>query len=509
MTATRHRSQRVPDEGIRFLQDMPARSKVGLWAHILGLGLALLVSVVIGATEYGTFAFVGMLSIIMTVAILLKPQIGLYVLILAVYSNISWVFTERFGTPGINKALIALLLVSVLATRLILHRKPLIFRWTEASILAYIVLAIISTFAGEGVNANSFGNVLDLAKDFCIVVIVVQLSGEENVWKTAQILLIACAVGVSILSWYQGITGDYDTEFMGFAQSRMDSVQEDGDFYIDIRRSNGPIGDPNFYGQILLMVYPIAAYRFFGERRLFQKLLGLAATAIIAGAIVFTFSRGAMLVLVGISGLILLERGFSIYKIAALGVVGLLILAPVLPAGYTERMLTVVGIGEPDTRPDVSMRGRTSEALVALEMFKDNPVLGIGYGMYEENYLDYSVDIGLDSRLEERQAHSLYLEALAETGLLGAILLFTMLCIIFRALYRARQRLIQIERHDLIPWVVGLAFGLLAYLVSSILLHDDFARYLRLSIALAVSATVLVDNLVEREKSVPTGRRVI
>ena len=73
-------------------------------------------------------------------------------------------------------------------------------------------------------------------------------------------------------------------------------------------------------------------------------------------------------------------------------------------------------------RTEVSFRGRMSEYAVGFRMFRDNPVLGIGYDNYAANYLDYSMRIGLDPRRTERSAHSLYLEVLAEQGLLGLLL---------------------------------------------------------------------------------------
>ena len=59
------------------------------------------------------------------------------------------------------------------------------------------------------------------------------------------------------------------------------------------------------------------------------------------------------------------------------------------------------------TQESSSFRGRTSEMLAGLYMFADYPITGIGIGRYEANYLDYAKIIGLETRNEERQAHSL------------------------------------------------------------------------------------------------------
>ncbi|MBC8508964.1 MAG: O-antigen ligase family protein, partial [Chloroflexi bacterium] len=52
-------------------------------------------------------------------------------------------------------------------------------------------------------------------------------------------------------------------------------------------------------------------------------------------------------------------------------------------------------------------------------MFRDNPIAGVGLDNYSVLYQSYSRQIGLDPRLQARDAHNLYLEVGAETGLLG------------------------------------------------------------------------------------------
>ena len=70
---------------------------------------------------------------------------------------------------------------------------------------------------------------------------------------------------------------------------------------------------------------------------------------------------------------------------------------------------------------------------------------------------------------------------------------------IFQAIRQAKKQLIQLGRSDLVTWVVALEFGLIAYLINSLFLHDAYIRYMRLSIALAVSATALVQAIIERQ----------
>ena len=456
-------------------------------------------SYVIGGTENGLLVLIGVIGLAIVGAIMARPQIGMYILVIFIYTNMSTVLTDSFGFSALNKLLVILIFVSVVATQVMMHRKPLVFRMTEGAILLFMLAVTISTLVATGINTDSFDLILDTFKDFLLIFIIVQLAGEETAWKRAQYILIGCAVFLCVLTWYQFLSGDFQQQFLGFATSRTDSVEEEaGANYIDFNRVGGPVGDPNFYSQILLMVFPLAVYRVLDKNSSKdEKTLGTVATILIVGAIVFTYSRAALIVLFFITGLILLERKINIYKIGIIGLLIVLLVFPLLPGGYQQRMLSIFGLaGVAEGQADVSAQGRLSEAIVAIQMFFDHPIFGIGYGEYEPNYLNYSVYLGLDGRLEERQAHNMYLEAAGETGIVGVLALSFMFFTIFKSTHRAKQELPALGREDLLPWIVALEFGLLAYLVSSIFLHDSFVRYLRLSIAFAVSSTALVEALI-------------
>lgn len=451
----------------------------------------------VGSSDNGMLAIVGVLGVALTVGILIRPYIGMYVLLFFIYLNLSAILEDNFGIPDLNKFMVALIAVSVIGTRLIVRGKKIIFRLTEALMLLYIFIVIMSLIAGGGINGDTFKAAIDVGKDFVIILIIVQLTTEEKVWKRTHWILLGSAAFLSIFTWYHSATGDYANNFWGFATSRTDSVADAVVSNIHFYRVGGPVGDPNFYAQILLMVFPLGLYRVLDPHKGFTRLIAIILTVLIGGAIVLTYSRAALLVMIFSIALIILERRMNPYKVVFIGVVVFTLALPVLPEGYVERMGTLVGIGQSaDSQEDVSMRGRSSEMIVATQMFQDHPFLGIGYSLYEETYLDYSVKLGLDNRLEERQAHSLYLEAAAETGIFGFVTMMLMYGMVLYSVFRARSQLFEIGRDDLVPWVSAVGIGLAAYLASSFFLHDDYIRYLRISLALAASASVMVDNLV-------------
>jgi putative inorganic carbon (hco3(-)) transporter len=326
--------------------------------------------------------------------------------------------------------------------------------------------------------------------------ILIQVCDDLKTWKTMQWVLIFSAAFLALLSCYQMLTGDTTNTFFGLANAPKHEIVAG----FDNTRPTGPLEDPNFYAQVLMMILPFATYRVIDEKEKLPRLIALICAGLIVLAVVFTYSRGAFVMMLVVTFFIIQERRMNIYKIGALGVIILTLITPILPAGYLDRIATITGTSEMAKRgqTEASFQGRNSEMLIAVEMFLDHSLIGVGYASYDKNYQAYSRKLGMDNRTEERETHSLYLEVAAETGILGIGAFCFLYYAIFMSLHRARKQLLRINRPDLVSWVWGLQFGLISYLLTSVFLHDGYVRYLRLSIALAVSATAMVESLVRQ-----------
>ena len=174
------------------------------------------------------------------------------------------------------------------------------------------------------------------------------------------------------------------------------------------------------------------------------------------------------------------------------GAAGLLLVAAlVLPADAKERFTQVVKPGDSGIAyaSDESVAHRFAENLAAIHMFRDNPLLGVGPGNYSVQYLDYAQNIGLDNRAEERTgveqaAHNLYLEALAELGLLGASAFFAVIGFAVRGAFLLRARLP--GRDALIG--EGLLVGFAGYFTAAVFLHGAFPHLLWIVLGLGLAA---------------------
>jgi putative inorganic carbon (hco3(-)) transporter len=460
-----------------------------------GLLIAAMGGALIGITGQGVWIVLGFIGLLAGVIMVVRPAFGTIVLVAFIYLNFSDVLEVSFGIPRINQIMVALIFIGVIGTRFVIRREPIILRSTEFALILYGIVLVISGMLSPFPDA-AFAYVIDYAKDIAIVIILIQVSDSEAVWKNVQWVVIFSAAFLASLSAYHIFTGDTSNTFFGLANAP--SHQIVGSF--DNTRPTGPLVDPNFYAQILIMVLPLAIYRFFHSKTNFIKGVALICAALIAMAIIFTYSRSAFIMMAGVMVLIIIQQKLNLFKVVGISIILFTLALPILPPGFLDRIATLGGGDDRAStgQQEMSFAGRFSQAIVALNMFLDRPIFGVGYANYERLYQDYSRQVGLDQRTEHRQAHSIYLEVISEMGIIGMLIFGAKYYLIFKSMYNAREKFKLMNRSDLSQWVWGLQFGLTAYLMTSIFLHDGYVRYLYLSIAMALSASAVADAMYKR-----------
>ena len=189
------------------------------------------------------------------------------------------------------------------------------------------------------------------------------------------------------------------------------------------QRFSGGAGDPNYLAAGLIAALALAAGLMPSARDPLAKL-GLGASVLaLAVAMAATESRGGLIAaLVAIVVAVALARERRAAS-AALGVVAVACSAIFLllsPTGW-ERMTTF----------DAGGTGRTELWRVATRMAEDHPIAGVGIRGYEHESAAYVLQVG-DLRFVERIAeqpvvtHNVYLQQLAETGIVGLALLLVL-----------------------------------------------------------------------------------
>lgn len=483
-------------------------AQLATWFSLLvsaGLTAVLLVSLIgYRDTRLGQYFLGGLFFILIATIIFLRPQWGTYILTITIFTGLSNSFTRQ-GLPSLNKPLVAITFLSLILTTFVNQRSFPRFKRIELFMLACGMAWFVSAFFAHDRTA-SFTQITDFIKDFVIVLCIILSLQNRRHWRRALWSLILAAAFVSALSAYQIISGDYAQTFAGLARNNLDQVIVE-EYQI---RLAGPVGDPNYFGLILVAPFTLAIYRIFDERKTYVKMVAAVSAGFMLFAILNTYSRGAFVTIVVILLMIAIERRVR-PSFILLTIFVSLIFTPILPEAYQDRLSSLVDLVSKDektVRSESSFKGRYSELIAGAYMFSEYPFMGVGVANYPVRYQEFASRLGMEYRVSERDAHSLYVEIAAETGLFGIFAFGGLFFITIYELARAKRKLGQ-TRADakMRVWLTSLQLGFIAFLIGSIFLHDAYIRYLWLLVGFCAAGVHVVDNFVAKGSSVvvPTG----
>ncbi len=144
--------------------------------------------------------------------------------------------------------------------------------------------------------------------------------------------------------------------------------------------------------------------------------------------------------------------------------------------------------GTPINDANFAVLERMAHWQAALNMWRDNFWLGVGFGCYEPAYADYAL---INWSIALGHAHNYYLNLLAETGVLGLTAYLVFFGAVLLQLWRATR--------ELRGWQRGLALGILGAIVQ-LLVHSLVDNllvnnvHLFFGVLLALTAWLAADN---------------
>ncbi len=326
------------------------------------------------------------------------------------------------------------------------------------------------------------------------LVVYEQLSGEGGRRRVIALLLILLAVAL-----FQAGVGLWQFALRGEGPQH---------FAIDERfyRAYGTFEQPNPFGGfsallgalltgLVLGVFMEALETRRGPRPWIWPLA--AAGAVVGGALLASWSRGAWMGF-GAALLVMLALlprrlllGLLLVTVLIGGGVALYVTG-LLPASISSRLVSFVGYtrfedvrGTPINDANYAVLERMAHWQAALEMWRANFWLGVGFGGYEPAYSDYAL---INWPFALGHAHNYYLNLLAETGLLGLLAYLLLFALTLVGVLRATRRLSGWER--------GVAVGLVGswmqlsthHLVDNLLVNNI---HLHVGALLALSAWVI------------------
>lgn len=451
-----------------------------------GLGLALAAAA--GLLAWYPLAALGMVALaaafwLGSAAVAYAEWVAV-LLCFAIYTRLSDVLIRHVQSALLSpdKLLVAALLGAVALRWLVYRKRP------EGWFAAFLFLCIYGASlaiaaAGAAAPAASLAAMVEYAKNVLVALLIIATIRQSRDMRHVVWALLAAGGLMGAITVFQYLTNTFDHTYWGFALApEMQIVGETGG-----HRVSGPVGDPNFFAQIMLVPVPLALERLGSERRLSLKVLAAFILAVSVLSIIFTFSRGGFLALVVMVGVLVMRMRHARHAIPVVAAIGILALAA-MPATYSERIMTLITSAKSSgslVTKESSFRGRTSEILCGWMMFIEHPGTGVGPGNYAHHYQDYARRLRMEKRLADRNPHSLYLEILAETGILGFAAFAVLMGAAFTGLRRACRRMRDSGARSEAAMGQALTAGLFGYLVAGLFLHSAYPAYLWLLAGIA------------------------
>ncbi|WP_344420823.1 O-antigen ligase family protein [Pseudonocardia ailaonensis] len=349
-----------------------------------------------------------------------RPAIALIFLVAGEFSDAGQVLASN-GIPSVYNASLLLGALSIMLALFDRDSRARLrtFPWLPAALLGvYLLSEMPGVFSSVAPDATS-SFVADQFKDALFLVIVLGLARlVTRPWWVAAALVLPIAVicGFSVVNQVF-LGGSATATFGGFATISAASGEA-----ITTPRYAGPLPDSNFWGRYLVLALPCALAlmrRAVVLRRGRWVLLWALCTVLTVAGMYLTQSRGTLLACAMVLVLWFATAGPRMRRLGLIlsPVVLLLLFVP----GVGNRLVNLDAAfdNQPAYAIDPSIVERTAAQKIALLMFEDHPVVGLGPGAFGSAVPDYASRSNGLLIGTTRAPHNLYLQLLAEAGIVG------------------------------------------------------------------------------------------
>jgi len=445
-------------------------------AGLLGLAIALL------PLSWSTLLILGSIVFVGT---LVRPQVGVLLLVPAIPFGSLRQVTVGVMNLGLPEILLLLVLAAWLA-RLVAFRSVRVCVPPLAAPLTILFGALCLSLLGTTSLQHSIKEILKWVELLALYVLVAnEIHGR---WKKALVFVIlGTGAVVALQGIYQFLFRVGPDAFMLFGR---------------FMRSHGTFEQPNPYGGYLGLALPVSVglvaagvLRVRGRLRWEWVIWAAGCGALMLVALVMSWSRGAWLgfgaALVVMAVAVVVQSGRAVVLAAVLG--GLLAYVLVtgglarLPVSIVQRFsdfLPYLGVidvrGVEVTDANFAVLERMAHWQSALDMWTDRPWLGVGIGNYEPVYARYALPLW---SAPLGHAHNYYLNIAAEAGALGLVAYLLLWGAALVGVWRSLRRTS--------GWLWGVSLGVLGMLVH-LSVHSLFdnlfvhGMYLQVAILLGV-----------------------
>lgn len=404
------------------------------------------------------------------------PALALAAITMTIAAEVSRNLTDQFGLPSITDLMVPGAALVLCLRYVLVGKGPFLSGKALAGLAIVLMMSALSILYArywEVAQNTAFG----MGKDLTLVLLLLAFIDSPRMLRVFLNTLVVTLSIICVLGLYRYVTGSQNS-FYGFVE-----------FAFVERRFTGPYTDANFFGSFLAFLIPICLGMILSVQQARQMVFPLFGVIALMIGLLLTASRGDLLALL-ISlpiFLVFLTNKARVWTLG-LGFGVVVVVALLLSDQLITRFQFLVDPSVALPAADRAVEGRLASWDVAMQLFYDHPLIGVGAGNFNAYFQDTALNLGLIFRGEGRSAHSLYLEVLAEHGIFGLGLLLVVLTAAVVTPFRVALRLTRTGAKAQAMVLQGFAIGLVAMLLARIFLHDDYPILLWVAVAIGLAA---------------------
>jgi probable O-glycosylation ligase (exosortase A-associated) len=246
------------------------------------------------------------------------------------------------------------------------------------------------------------------------------------------------------------------------------------------------MADNNSFALMLNMSLPLLVGIATTDPRRWVRTTAAVLAALTVPTIFFTFSRGGLLTLCIVAGLLIWrsKNRWLVAGVMALALVGVMALtSSTVTEKYMQRAETI-----DDYQQDGSAMGRINAWKTSWYVFLDYPVFGVGPNNLAAVFQRYSPEPG-----RFRVAHNAYFQLLAECGLPGLLLFLGAIGAALLRMQRLRRQATQSSQRWIETQARMFQISILGYLAGSMFLNMAYNEVIYHLVGLTVCLEVVAE----------------
>lgn len=333
-----------------------------------------------------------------------KIRVTASIFLIFLYAFTLGLYGKIYRIPAVVVPVTFLVSLSLLVSTL--KEKPKI---VLMDMLVILMIMVISVFNNYNLKNGSYGQFL-----FYIVIFAFYILGKrDNVWHSIAIsLLMFIGLFYSIMTWVCQLTPSV-------FYSAQASLFFDSPYYRSMNllyRNGYNAGITQHYSSnavyLAMGLIAVSAKISFKNRKLMDYVLFI----IIASALLLTGKRAHvlfMIVAICLTYVYTYKKKFG--KSAIKLIIGILLFVSIvfIASNYIPELLNVIYRFQENKVAGDFSSGRIIMWIYAMVLFKQNPILGIGWDAFK--YVNH-----LSGALEGLNSHNVFIQLLVETGIVGA-----------------------------------------------------------------------------------------